>query len=61
MFEVRFVDEDALPPDQAWVIGVTRDGRRFLFVKEGARCATTLEEAWEAGCRIDAPDLRVVV
>jgi len=48
MFAVRFVDEDSLPTDQAWVTGIDRNGRRFLFIKEGARSTVTLEEAWAA-------------
>lgn len=61
MFAVRFVSENSLPAEQAWVIGVDDDGRRFLFVKEGARSATVLEEAWAAGHRLDTSALRVAV
>jgi hypothetical protein len=61
MFAVRFVPEDALPPEQVWVLGVDDSGQRFLFVKEGARSATALEEAWSAGCLLNTPRLRAVV
>ena len=46
---VRLVGEDALPADQAWVIGMTEDGERFLFVKRGALTPAVIEQAWEAG------------
>lgn len=47
--EVRLVDEDALPVDQLWVIGMTHRGERFLFIKRGAFTPAVLEEAWGAG------------
>ena len=46
---VRLVDEGALPEAQAWVIGVTDQGERFLFVKRGALTPAIIEQAWEAG------------
>ena len=58
---VRFVDEDALPDAQAWVIGSTADGQRFLFVKTGAVLASVIEDAWRAGLRLNVPALRLVV
>lgn len=67
--EVRLVDEDALPADQPWVIGVTHRGERFLFIKRGAFTPEVLEQAWAAGLCLDAipaqrryghlPELRV--
>lgn len=61
MYTVRFVDESALPTGHAWVIGVDRAGHRFLFIKQGARSATVLEEAWAAGQALNASELRVAV
>lgn len=61
MFTVKFVDESALPSGHTWVIGATPDGQRFLFIKEGARCSRTIEEAWEAGHLLNLPDFRVAV
>jgi len=61
MFTVRFIDEDALPENQAWVIGVTAEGRRFLFIKHGARSAQIIEDAWEGGLLLNSAELRVAV
>lgn len=51
--EVRLVDEDALPADQPWVIGMTHRGERFLFIKRGAFTPAVLEQAWLAGLRLN--------
>jgi hypothetical protein len=63
MITVRFVDEHALPAGHLWVIGVTRDGHRFLFIKQGAVCSAVIEEAWEAAMLLNASvaPLRVAV
>lgn len=63
MFTVRFVSEDALPAGHVWVLGVTGDGHRFLFIKEGAVCSAVIEEAWEAAMVLNASaaPLRVAV
>lgn len=58
---VRFVDEDALPAGHAWVIGACRDGRRFLFVKEGVLLPSVIEDAWCGGLLLNVPALRVAV
>lgn len=47
MFTVRFIAEDALPPDQVWALSIDQDGNRYLFIKEGAKSCTVLEEAWQ--------------
>ena len=61
-FVVRYVDEEALPADQPWVIGVTTDGTRFIFMKQGAReCPTSWEEVWRYGHMLNAPALPVAV
>lgn len=60
-FEVRIVDESALPADQAWVIGVTHRGERFLFVKQGAWLPAVIEDAWRAGCCLNTRALQVAV
>jgi hypothetical protein len=59
--EVRFVEESALPADQAWVIGVTHRGERFLFVKEGAWVPAIIEQAWQAGFCLNTRALQVAV
>lgn len=63
MFKVRFVDDDALPAEQLWVIGVDdRTGERFLFMKSGAAlCPTAWEAVWRYGQALDTPGLRVAV
>lgn len=58
---VRFVDEDALPADTAWVIGACGDGQRFLFVKTGAVLTSVIEDAWRGGLLLNVPPLRLVV
>lgn len=63
MFAVRFVDEDALPEDQAWVIGVCqKTGDRFIFMKRAAAAIPSAwEEVWRYGHVLNAPSLRVAV
>ena len=63
MFKVRFVDDDALPTEQTWVIGVDdRTGDRFIFMKRGAAiCPSAWEEVWRYGHFLNAPELRVAV
>lgn len=63
MFAVRFVDEEALPADQAWVIGVDeRTGDRFIFMKEGAAaCPSAWEDVWRYGHVLNNAPLRVAV
>lgn len=62
MFAVRFVDEDALPAGQTWVLGVTDREERFLFIKQGAVCSSIIEEAWEAAMLLnESAPLRVAV
>jgi hypothetical protein len=63
VFQVRFVDDDELPADQAWVIGVDdRTEDRFIFMKRGAViCPTSWEDVWRYGHFLNAPDLRVAV
>lgn len=57
-FTVRYVDETALPSGHDWVIGVTGDGARFLFVKERVGLSPGLiEEAWAGGHGLDVEDL----
>lgn len=60
-FTVRLVDEDALPADQAWVIGITHRGERFIFVKQGAFFPSVIAEIWEAGFCLNTRSLRVAV
>lgn len=48
-FEVRYVDEEDLPTGQAWVIGITEEGDRFLFIKRGAAFPSMIEDAWRGG------------
>ena len=63
MFQVRFVDDDALPAEQLWVIGVDdQTGARFIFMKRGAViCPTAWENVWRYGHFLNAPELRVAV
>lgn len=59
--EVRFVEESALPADQAWVLGVTHRGERFLFIKQDAFIPAIIEEAWAAGFCLNTRALQVAV
>ena len=63
MFSVRYVEEDALPEGQAWVIGVdARTGDRFIFMKRGAvECPSAWEEVWRYGHVLNNYPLRVAV
>lgn len=63
MFKVRFVEDDALPEGQLWVIGVDDvSGDRFIFMKQGAViCPSSWEDVWQYGHLLNAPGLRVAV
>jgi hypothetical protein len=63
VFQVRFVDDDALPTEQLWVIGVDDlTGDRFIFMKRGAAlCPTAWENVWRYGHFLNTSKLPVAV
>lgn len=55
LFTVRFVHDHALPEGHDWILGITDNDERFLFVKRSAVSPRVLEEAWAGGIALQTP------